>query len=217
MGVICLLVNILVTITLLVFTEPVSFSQNCDLLITADVSIASWPPIPPPPDEFAYHDGAPFWLSWSGKYRGTWFNVFDFTTASLGCQVDGAELWFYHHVSYPWDTSDFYLEIWEGDIDFPYNQLESNLETASHYAPVICSFSSIPIADHFFWIIVDTEMSNGGWPSSIGDSGLNFTGENRSFVSEDFIIWEPWNSNEACSFLVPLDRHSWGQLKSLFN
>ncbi len=204
---------------LLVEPPNLSFNSDCDLLITADVALACWPPVPPPPDELTYHDGNPFWLSWSGRYRATWFSTFDFTTTCLGCTIEGAELWFYHHIEYPWDTSDFYLELWEGDIDHPTSQLESNLLVASHYAPVMHSFSSSPMVDYCFWIIVNTELSTGGWPSNLVDSGSNFTGETRSFVTDDeqFFIWEPWTSDEECTFLVPIERNSWGRLKTIFN
>ena len=211
-----MLVNLFITIILFLFSESASFNQNCDFFITADVAIVVYPPIPPPLDELTYHDGTPYWLSWEGKYRGTWFNVNEFEPTHLGCQIEGAELWFYHHVGYPWDTSDFYLELWEGNTIAPVNQLESNLVTASHYTPVLCSFSSSHWVNSGFWLFINTEMSNGGWPSILGDSGPNFTGSARSFVSSDFIIWEPWSSFEASTYLLSLEQDSWGQLKSLF-
>ncbi|MCD4706148.1 MAG: hypothetical protein K8S62_00230 [Candidatus Sabulitectum sp.] len=83
-----------------------SASDECDFLIRADVMFVWYPPVPPePPDELAYDDGTAYWLTWAGLYRGTYFIPEEFYLSIQDCMVEGAEFWFYHHTSYPWDTS----------------------------------------------------------------------------------------------------------------
>ena len=61
-----------------------------------------------------YDNGTATWTTWDGMYRGVWFNLYDFVPGWMSCKISEAELWFYHHVSHPWDTSEFIMELWNG-------------------------------------------------------------------------------------------------------
>jgi hypothetical protein len=70
-----------------------------------------------------------------------------------------------------------------------------------------------------FWVLVNTEMSAGGWPSLLGDDSSQPV--NHSFYSDDFIVWEPWffGRNYFVAVLADVDAiscTSWGCLKTLF-
>ncbi len=99
-------------------------------------------------------------------------------------------------------------------------QLDQTMITALHYAPVYATYATpLATATAEFWVFANTEMSSGGWPSSLGDSSP----ADHSFFSDDFIIWEPWgwgdffvaveaDINESSA----LDRTTWGSLKATF-
>lgn len=192
-------------------------SDEGDFLITADVLFCTepYPPVTPP-DVITYDDGSAYWITWEGQYRGVYFLPDEFYYPHLGCLVEGAEFWFYHHTSYPWDTSQFYSELWEGDLLGPMTNLHSFEVTATHYSAVTDEFPPDIWGIWGFWIIENTELSAGGWPSLLGDNSPNFTGEPRSFSSIDFIIWEPWLSGEASVNMESISKCSWGAIKTLF-
>lgn len=109
----------------------------------------------------------------------------------MSSYITGMEFWFYHHASYPWDTSDFYAEFWSGESTGPSSILNSGLCTAVHYAPVTSDlYPDVPFWESETWGIVNTELSQGGWPSLLGDNTPNIA--DHSFYSDDFIVWEPW-------------------------
>lgn len=172
-----------------------------------------------------YDDGTAWWISWDGTYRGVWFNVEDFFPGG-GPQwlSDESELWFYHHSSYPWDTASFYCHLFDGGVGGPVNQQNQTSVTALHYAPCYADYSYPIVCDTEFWIIVNTEMSTGGWPSTLGDNTPQTV--SHSFYSENlYTQWMPWEkqgptandyfirSSGACSGLTPA---TWGAIKSLF-
>lgn len=173
-------------------------------------------------DWLVYDNGTPNWLTWGGTYRGTWFNVEDFVPGGGACEVEQAELWFYHHTSHPWDTSDVYIELWNGDNMGPTAQLDQTMKTAIHYAPIYVDYNPIITTEGNFWCLANTEMSAGGWPSILGDGaqGTVF----HSFYSDDFIVWEPWDIGGACNYFVSIygeipmsfDNTTWGSLKATF-
>ncbi|PIE52728.1 hypothetical protein CSA37_04725 [Candidatus Fermentibacteria bacterium] len=175
-------------------------------------------------DWLNYDDGSPKWLTWGGKYRGTWFNVQDFFPSETNGWLEQSRLWFYHHASYPWDTSDFYVEIWNGDVSSPMTQLDQQTATALHYAPVYVDYSHLDVEQNF-WCLANTELSSGGWPSILGDGqNPDPSGIDHSYFSDDFIVWEPWNINGACFYFIAvnwnepnaLDNTTWGSLKATF-
>jgi len=168
-------------------------------------------------DWLVYDDGTAHWLTWGGMYRGVWFDVQDFVPGTTGAAIEQSEFWFYHHSSYPWDTSDVYLEIWNGDNTAPVTQLDQTMVTAVHYAPVTASYATPLAGEQNFWALANTEMSSGGWPATLGDN----TAGTHSFFSDDFIIWEPWG--DLGDYLVrvyatpgALDNSTWGSLKAAF-
>ncbi|RKZ03331.1 hypothetical protein DRQ21_06060 [Candidatus Fermentibacteria bacterium] len=170
-------------------------------------------------DWLVYDDGTPAWLTWGGMYRGVWFDVQDFVPGATGASIEQSEFWFYHHSSYPWDTSDVYLEIWNGDNTAPVTQLDQTMVTAIHYAPVYATYSTPLAGEQNFWALANTEMSSGGWPAILGDG----TAGTHSFFSDDFIIWEPWGdmgdyfvSVYATPTTGALDNSTWGSLKAAF-
>ncbi len=168
-------------------------------------------------DWLVYDDGTAQWLTWGGMYRGVWFNTEDFVPGETSAAVEELEFWFYHHSSYPWDTSDTYIELWNGDAMAPVTQLDQTMITAIHYAPQIISYATPIVAEGNFWGFQNTEMSAGGWPAILGD----VANSGHSFFSDDFIIWEPWTGDYFISALatIPaaaLDNTTWGSLKATF-
>ena len=164
----------------------------------------------------SYDDGSAFWLSWSGKYRGVWFNTADFL-ASGPWPADNSEYWFYHHTIYPWDTSSFYSELYNGDSSGPAALLDQTSVTATHYAAVYANYASPIICEEQFWAVVNTVMSSGGWPSILGDS--TYTAD-HSFFTDDYIVWVPWGLGD---FLIrsngggSLTCATWAEIKTLFD
>jgi hypothetical protein len=162
-------------------------------------------------------------LTWDGTYRGVWFNTADFYGSPVPYYLGASELWFYHYGHpYAWDTSAFYCEVYNGDQSGPVTQLDHTSATATHNAPVCVNHSPIVITDPNFWIIENTEMSTGGWPSMLGDNSPNSA--NHSFYSEDFQIWEPWvrqgpGANDLfvrAEWRYSLEELTWGSIKTLF-
>ncbi len=195
-------------------------------LIIVSAAFAGNIPINPGPADddgiwLKYHDGTPAWCSWDGVYRGVWFNVWDFYPGATVNFVEQTAFWFYHHVSYPWDTSDVYVEVWNGDAQGPVVQLEQTMVTAVHYAPVYVEHFPELIVEADFWPLVNTELSAGGWPSVPGDGGQS--GSAHSFYSNDFINWQPWNPAGICNYFMAVDwvgwrleGTTWGSIKSSF-
>ncbi len=174
-------------------------------------------------DWLVYDNGTPEWLSWDGTYRGVWFNIEDFLPAAYWGFLEQSEFWFYHHSSYPWDTGDVYLEIWNGGATGPQTQVDQTMVTAVHYAPVYATYSFAVPVENNFWALANTGMSAGGWPSILGDGAQGTV--YHSFFSDDFVVWEPWDIGGACNYFVavywtsnPATFHSltWGSLKATF-
>lgn len=175
-------------------------------------------------DIFQYDDGSSYWLTWTGTYRGVWFNTGDFYGSPVPICVGATEHWFYHYgYPYVWDASAFYCEIYGGDQSGPVTELDHTSATATHNAPVIVAHSPVVHTDPNFWVIENTEMSTGGWPSTLGDNTPNSA--DHSFYSEDFQTWEPWViqgpgandlfircEDDPCS----LEGFTWGSIKTLF-
>jgi len=194
---------------------PCSGSGSGDLLLRV-YGTPDWPP-PWQPRTLSYDDGTACWLTWAGVCRGVWFDGTDFEPTSPGIECQNTQYWFYHHESYPWDTASFYGELWNGDWTGPVEQLDQTSKMAMHYMPVYCVYAPSIRPDVDFWVLVNTSMSSGGWPSTLCDDGPNFTGQNHSFFSDDFVIWEPWTSDAAgASPLMALEADSWGGIKGLF-
>ena len=173
-------------------------------------------------DILQYDDGSSYWLTWSGTYRGTWFVLEDFPYP-YPWHTTSSELWFYHHSSYPWDTSSFYCELWNGGYVGPGTQLDQESVTAIHYAPCYAYHDCILCEDEF-WVFANTEMSSGGWPSVLGDNTPGWTGTSHSYFSDDFVVWEPWLTQGPISndFIIRsrynagLEPATWGSIKTLF-
>ena len=168
-----------------------------------------------------YDDGTAFWLTWGGLSRGVWFDVTDFEPMDEAWGLGMVELWFFCHSSYPWDTASFYLEIYGGDEGGPEDQISQTSVTASHMGPTMVYFDPPLDVPDDFWVLVNTEMSAGGWPLLYGDDGPNFTGACHSFTSDDFLVYEPWDFGDffiRCHGLPvsSLTETTWGALKRLF-
>ena len=183
--------------------------------------------IPETDDVLQYDDGSAYWVTWGGLYRGTWFDLEDFYPPGLdGYSVDYAEVWFYHLSTYPWDTSDFILEIWNGDDTGPVEKLDEQILEAYHYSPAYAYFTPPCSTGVDFWVIESSELSSGGWPSLLGDGTENPV--SHSFFSDDFMLWEPWTIIGSTAsdyfirvsgypvFLTALERMTWGLVKSSF-
>ncbi len=160
--------------------------------------------------ELVYHDGTPMWLSYSGMYQGTWFDVEDFVPGSTDFLIDYVELWFYHSTEQPWDTSDVYIEIWTGDESGPVSQLDQTMVTALHNTPTYVNYDPPLEVGSDFCCIVNTELSAYGLPSLLVDGTPgehNLGGEDRG----DYFISATGNTTEEA-----LEGLSWGELKTVF-
>ncbi len=171
-------------------------------------------------DYLQYDDGTAFWLTWGGQWRGVWFNVVDFNPGGTGYSMDFSEYWFFHHTSYPWDVSDFYAEVWNGDYLTPTALLDQTMVTAIHFTPVYVNFSTPLVCQPDFWGLVNTEMSAGGFPALLGDNTPPAV--DHSYFSDDFYVWEPWGMGDyfvrVDGEIVTnaLDNDTWGAIKSIF-
>ncbi len=172
-------------------------------------------------DVLTYFNGTPHWLTWGGMYRGTWFNTEDFMPGSTGINLEQMEYWFYESTNTdPWDTDDFYSEIWNGDNMGPLVRLAQTVVTAYHYAPCYHTFDPDLPVEQNFWGLINTEMSAGGWPSVLGDYSMPGDA-GHSFFSDDLIVWESWGEMGEYYIIAheggwSLDATTWGSLKALF-
>jgi hypothetical protein len=179
-------------------------------------------PVPGAVDILQYDDGTAVWFTWGGLYRGVWFNVADFG-AMPGASIGQLEFWFYHSTVYDWDTSSFYAEIWNGNSRGPLSELSQTSVMAVHNAPTYVSYTTPIWCGSNFWVLENTSLSNGGWPSLYGDNTAHPV--SHSFYSDEFVEWEPWlvYGSTASDYLIrahgggtALARGSWGAIKTLF-
>ncbi len=173
-----------------------------------------------------YDDCTPADISWEGTYRGVWFNLEDFIPGICSAYLLESKFWFYHmETGYAWDTSDVYLELWKGDSAGPFLRRDQTLVTALHYAPVGVQYWPIIHITANSWVLANTELSTGGWPSLLSDEMTSQ--ETHSYYSDDFTVWNPWGTPGACgdyfvSLLVSLNppysltSTTWGSLKATF-
>jgi hypothetical protein len=167
-----------------------------------------------------YFNGTPHWVSWDGVYRGTWFNTEDFVPGSTGFNMNHVEYWFYESASYPWDTNQFYSEVWNGLQTGPEVLLALEVLTALHYAP--CYHVIVPdlITEQYFWCLVNTEISAGGWPSILGDNSM--PGDAGHSFFHDGLSWQTWELGEYYILAYwwyigsSFEMTTWGALKTLF-
>ncbi len=177
--------------------------------------------IPASDDLLQYDDGTANWLTWGGLYRGAWFNIADFGLSG-GWSTTQSQFWFFHHSSYPWDVSSFYGELYNGDQAGPVTQLDQTSVTATHYQPVYANYSPAITTEANFWVLINTELSAGGWPAVLGDNTPQTA--DHSFFSDDFIVWEPWiiGGSTANDYFIrstgtgALESATWGSIKALY-
>lgn len=165
--------------------------------------------------ELTYDDGSAYWLSWSGLYRGVWFHLDDFGMS--GWVATHSEFWFYHHSNYPWDTSSFYGLLYDGGSSGPGMMFDETSVTALHYAPCMVTLTPSVYFNDDFWVLVNSEMSAGGWPSILEDYSAGAT--DHSFQSDDFSAWAPSPHGDYFIRSVwynGLDSETWGAIKTLF-
>lgn len=178
-------------------------------------------------DWLEYDDGTPGWYTWGATYRGVWFNVQDFFPTATDGWLEQAEFWFYHEeTSHPWDTSDVYAEIWNGDVNGPVTQIDQQMITALDYAPVYSTYTGETcVVEQNFWAAANVSMSSGGWPSLLLDDQDSAVA--HSFLSDDLIVWEPYTltSGKIINFLLSVEwnpvenafsNSTWGSLKATF-
>lgn len=208
---------------------PVAYSLalNLTMIILASDQVLLERPIEvhSDADVLQYDDGTPYWLNWSGLYRGVWLDINDFGLSGPWT-AGSTELWFYHHTSYPWDTSSFYCQLCQGDQSCPTDLLDQTSIIALHYQPVYAIYDPvIEVGDEEFWVLINTELSAGGWPSVLGDGFPNTV--SHSFFSNDYIFWEPWIAGGSTvndyfirasnTYWWPgLETRTWGSIKTFF-
>jgi len=178
--------------------------------------------IPSPGDTWLQYDnGSPAWLTWSGPYKGVWFNTEDFIPGSTGFQIDAVEAWFYHSSNNPWDTSEYMMEMRTGDLQGPSGILASETGTAVHYAPSYTEYEPAVAAGTNFWCMLNTEMSAGGWPSMLLDSGTP-SFPPHSYFSDGITLVPFLIGDKFCNLFIraggmsALEQWSWGSLKAIF-
>lgn len=164
-----------------------------------------------------YNNGTAIWFTWEGGYRCVWFDAQDFIPGAGEGFVEQTEFWFYHSGNHPWDTSNFYAEIWSGNLGGPINQLDQTMGTAVHYAPMYIVYADPVPVDQTFWVIDNSGMSAGGWPSILADDQTEINhswlyGESgwEEFVWGEYFVAVDWSPGSS------LDRITWGMLKSVF-
>ena len=171
-----------------------------------------------------YDDGSLGEYDSESMYRGVWFDVFDFMPG-VGFQADFTEWWMYNPSSDPWDTSDFYAELWIGDSSGPSEFLNSTLVTAVHCGPSYVNYPPTGVYCWItFWAIENTILSSNGSPYLIGDPTP--PSADHSFYSDDFVNWSPWsNGVNTGDYLVRcsgdwtgtgFECTTWGSIKSVF-
>lgn len=210
--------------------EEVIWKHAFFAILFAGVASAAHSPVeitsPHPLSEsewITYTVESPVCICWEGIFRGTWYNIDDFYPGSDGWQIEQIAIWFDHSVSYPWDVSQLYAEIWTGDQSGPVSQFSQELTTAIDGGPTIVSYPSSLVPGRDFWVIINTEFSSGGWPSNLGDTESPMT-ESHSFNSDDFVNWEPWLlEGDVSNYTIYVDVFSlacepltWAALKTVF-
>ncbi|MBD3370979.1 hypothetical protein GF402_11555 [Candidatus Fermentibacteria bacterium] len=71
-----------------------------------------------------------------------------------------------------------------------------------------------------FWVLMNSEMSSGNWPSILGDNTPNIV--DHSFFSDDMIVWEPYLYGDyyVRAYFTPdstaLREITRGEIKALF-
>jgi len=176
-------------------------------------------------DYLQYDDGSPCWFVWEGTYRGVWFNCEDFLPGMWMNYTEFTEFWMYHNSSYPWDISDFYAEIWHGTSSGPTGFVADEQVTALHYAPVFAHDDLFVGTCQQFWVINNSSLSSGGWPSLLGDATP--PAFDHSFYSDDFSLWTPWSDGSSTGdYLIRAEvyyeynpafqRTTWGSIKAVF-
>jgi len=170
---------------------------------------------------YQYDDGVAYWLTWTGTCRGTWFDTGDFGGGDHFV-INQLQLWFYHHSYYPWDVASFYAELWNGGSGGPAVQLEQTSLTALHYAPTYANYWPPIQTEADMWVVANTQMSGGGWPSTLGDNTPQAV--SHSFHAGPLFDWEPWivqgpTANDyfiRAMYPVSLQPGTWGSIKALF-
>ena len=162
-------------------------------------------------DLLQYDDGTAVWVSWGDPHRGVWFDLDDFFTDPVGFECEYTEYWFYHLSTFPWDTSDFYAELWSGDSAGTVSLLDCQVVTAAHLTAVYAPHDPPIVTGIDFWVMVNTELSAQGCPSMVMDnenSGHSFSGSNPAVG--DYLI-RMGGSEQAV-----IEAMTWGLVKSSF-
>lgn len=201
--------------------------MNVFLLVLTSATIAATGGVTVSPEQvhtdsdwLCYDNGTAGWFTWTGTYRGVWFDLEDFMPGYTGANIEVSQIWFYHSSSYPWDTGEFLAELWNGGSTGPSELLDQSSATALHFAPVAVYYDMPVEVETDFWCIVNTELSTGGWPSLLGDNAQGTVP--HSFYSDDYMVWVPWAIGAACNYFISIGtvtslfRSTWGALKSAF-
>lgn len=165
----------------------------------------------------------------TGTYRAMYFDITDFQPYPATGRITGLRLYSFEWIHHPWDTSEFYFEVWSGDENGPDEKLFSEQATAYHLAPTfIGTLQDSLYVGPTFWVVQNTEISANGSPSLCGDSGgPDYL--HSSFSSYDFVNWILWDpvpdtypyidyKMEVCWVAAPqvLSAMTWGGVKALF-
>ena len=188
------------------------FTVTLAVLTSFAGGITGIDPVPARDATLQYDDGTAQWLTWSGIYRGVWFNTGDFLPGSNGFLLEESVLW----IS---DPVDCYVEVWNGGASGPAQLLDQTLVTGGSMSVV---YSPPLDCDSDFWILMNTSIW-GGVPRIMGDASPPPV--DHSFYSDDFLTWEPWSDGSTTGdylirglgeFKVGLGSTTWGSIKSLF-
>lgn len=172
-----------------------------------------------------YDDGTPAWTNWAGAYRGVWFDLEDFIPSATGYCISMSEIWFSHEISYPWDTSQTLVEIWNGDPAAGFTELLSSTQlTAVHLSPVFADYDPPIEIVEYFWYLQNTELSSGGWPSIVSDQGSESPSWGNSYHTDGTTLVPCMHGSNYCNYFIRIlgwppvsfKETSWGSIKTVF-
>jgi hypothetical protein len=146
-----------------------------------------------------------------------WFHLDDFDPDATGYSISGIEFWFGN----PSEPVPVMVALYDGLFGGDLLAQESMMSSQATW-----EFDP-PIEAGMDWsVVVDTELSPGGWPAILGDGTPNTQYGSHSFYSDDFVVWEPWiiQGPDANDYLIRtfgepllgLDGRTWGDIKVLF-
>jgi len=172
-----------------------------------------------------YDDGTPAWGCNVGVYRGVWFDVDAFHPTATGFSIETTQYWFWHNSGMPWDTSQFYAEIWNGGSDGPVDLLEQIETTALDQVCTYVTYTPPCTTSADMWVIENCYFSSGGFPMILADGTTRYP-PHSFYLSGS--TWEPWGATGTTHhdffmravgdpvYPEELNQTTWAGIKAIF-